>query len=87
VAALILVALLYGGLRAYTGYVGRRATSLLDEAARIQVGATEGSILRFVTRYGEQKWTLPSPENTDDCPNKAACEYQSAHIPEYVYEV
>jgi hypothetical protein len=86
-AALVLIALLYCGLRAYTGYLAHRAFSLLDEAARIQVGATEGSILPFVARYGCVKWIPESPIPTDDCPIKANCEYHNAHLPDYAYGI
>jgi hypothetical protein len=84
-AALVLIALLYCGLRIYTGYLTHRATSLLDEATRIQVGATEDSILPLVSRYHGVKWTPPPPTPIDDCSDKAECEYRNARIPDYAY--
>jgi hypothetical protein len=58
---------------------------LLDEAARIPIGASEDSILPLVARYGGTKSTPPPPTPTDDCFDKAACEYQNAHRPDYSY--
>jgi hypothetical protein len=86
-AALVLIALLYCGLRAYTGYLAHRAVSLLAEAARIQVGATEESILPLVARYGGVKWKPYSPIPANDCADKAGCEYHNAHLPDYAYDV
>jgi len=83
----VLIALLCCGLRVYTTYLAHRAVALLDEAARIPVGATEESILPLVSRYGGQKQISPPPEDIEDCPNKADCEYRNAHIPGYSYEV
>ena len=77
----VFIALLCCGLRVYTAYLAHRAVALLDEAARIQVGATEDSILPLVSRYGGQKQIPPPPEDIENCPNKADCEYQNAHIP------
>lgn len=85
-AVLFLVAFLYCGLRSYTVYVAHRAVSVLDEAARIQVGATEASILPLVARYGGVKWKPYSPIRIDDCADKAGCEYQNAHLPDYAYD-
>jgi hypothetical protein len=86
-AVLVLIALLYCGLRVYTAYITSRAVSLLEETARIQIGATEESILPLVARYGGRRWTPPPPEDTEDCPNKADCEYFNAHIADYTYGV
>ena len=82
-----LIALLCCSLRVYTIYLAHRAVALLDEAARIQVGATEGSILPLVSRYGGQKQIPPPPEDIENCPNKADCEYRNAHTPDYRYEI
>jgi len=87
VAALVLIALLYCGLRAYTVYLTHRAVALLDEATRIQVGATEDSILPLVARYGAVKWIPESPVSCDDTVNKSACADHNAHLPDYAYEV
>ncbi len=86
-AVFVFIALVYCGLRVYTSYHADRAISLLAEATRIQVGATEDSILPLVARYGGVKWTPPPPIPTDDCPIKAECEYQNAHIPDYAYDI
>ena len=82
-----LIVLLYCGARAYTDYITHRAMALLDEAARIQVGATEDSVLPLVARYGGIKGTPWLAEDLNDCPDKAECEYHNAHIPDYSYEV
>jgi hypothetical protein len=84
-AGLIIIALLYCGLRVYTVNLGRRSITLLDEAARIPIGASEDSILPLVARYGGTKSTPLPPTPTDDCVDKAACEYQNAHRPDYSY--
>lgn len=84
-AGLIIVALLYCGLRVYTVNLGRRSITLLDEAARIPIGASEDSILPLVARYGGTKSTPLPPTPTDDCFDKAACEYQNVHRPDYSY--
>ena len=70
IAALVFIAILYCSLRAYTGYLAHRAVSLLAEAARIQVGATEDSILPLVARYGGVKWVPETPVPIDDCPTE-----------------
>jgi hypothetical protein len=77
--------LVYCGLRVYTVNLGHKSITLLDEAVRVPIGASEGSILPLVARYGGTKWTLPPPTPTDDCVDKAACEYQNAHRPDYNY--
>jgi hypothetical protein len=87
VATLVLIVLLYCGLRAYTVYLTHRAVLVLDEAARIQVGSTERSILPFVARYGAVKWKPQQPISTNDCPDKASCERFNANLPDYAYEV
>jgi len=86
-AALVLIALLYCGLRIYAGYLAHRAVSLLAEADCIQVGATEDSILPLVARYGAFKWKPESPIPTDGCPDKARCEYYNAHRSDYAYGI
>ncbi len=58
IVATLLATTLYGALRAYVQYEAHRATLMLAEAARVQVGATEASVLQLVNRYGGYKWTL-----------------------------
>src|SRR5580698_2189531 len=84
-AGLIIIALLYCGLRIYTVNLGHKSIALLDEAARIPIGASEDSILPLVARYGGTKWAPLPPTPSDDCIDKAACEYQNAHRPDYSY--
>lgn len=96
----VLFALLCCGLRVYTVYLAHRAVALLDEAASIQVGATEDSILPLVSRYGGQKQIPSPPQPTDTCPvtldgvclqstpeSHADREYRNAHNPDYSYGV
>jgi hypothetical protein len=87
IATLVLFASLYLALRAYTFYLAHRVVSLLDQAAQIRLGDTEGSILPLVAHYGGYKWTPPPPVSSDDCPVKAQCDYQNSHILDYAYEV
>ena len=85
IAALALILPIYCCLRVYTVNLGRRSITLLDEAARIPIGASEDSILPLVARYGGTKSTPLPPTPTDDCVDKVACEYQNAHLPDYSY--
>jgi hypothetical protein len=84
-AGLIFITLLYCGLRVYTVILGHRSITLLDEAARIPIGASEDSILPLVAKFGGTKWTPPPLTSVDDCFDKAACEYQNGHRPDYSY--
>lgn len=86
-AAFALTLLIYCGLRVYTLNLGHRSVALLDEAARIPIGADEDSVLPLVTRYGGVKWAPPPPGPVDDCVDKGACEYQNAHRPDYQYSI
>lgn len=86
-AGFILALLIYCSLRIYAHYIANRAVKVLHEAAQIQIGATEDSILPFVTRFGAVKWNPESPESVEDCVDKASCEYHNAHLSDYAYEV
>jgi len=86
-AAFVFVLLIYFSLRVYTVNLGHRSITLLDEAARIQIGASEDSIVPLVTQYNGVKWTPPPPGPVDDCVDKTDCEYQNAHRPDYQYEI
>jgi hypothetical protein len=79
--------LIYCGLRLYMVNLSHRSISLLDESARIPIGADEGSVLPLVARYAGVKWTLPPPGPVEDCVDKAECEYQNAHRPDYQYSI
>lgn len=59
IAAFVFILLVYCGLRIYITDIAHRSVALLDEAARIQIGASEDSILPLVARYGGIKWTPP----------------------------
>lgn len=87
IAASGVALLIYCGLRVYTIDLGHRSTILLGEAAQIQIGTSEDSILPIVTRYKGLKWTPPRPGPVDDCVDKAACEYENEHRPDYQYGI
>jgi len=86
IATLVFVALLYSGLRIYSVYCTHRVVSLMEKAARIQIGAGEESIRPLLERFNGVK-LQPEPRlSVDDCPDKAECAYQNAQIPDYTYE-
>lgn len=85
--AFAVILLIYCGLRVYTVNLGHRSITLLDEAARIPIGASEDSVLPLVARYGGVKWASPPPAPVDDCVDKAVCEYQNADRPDYQYGI
>ena len=65
VVALILVIAILGTLGIYAHYEAHRAMSLIAEAARVQVGDSEASILQLVKRYGGRirfPLALPIPQ-------------------------
>ena len=99
-AALVLIIVLFCGLRAYTVNLTHRAVLLLDESTRIHIGASEDSILPLVVHYGGVKRAPPDSEPTGNCPvtTEGICldlfpqtpeeiEYEKAHRPDYTYEV
>ena len=86
VGAVVLLALLCCGLRVYSVRLAHREVSLLAEAGRIRIGASEASILPIVARYGGVKEMSP-PIATDDCPAKGECESENARISDYDYNV
>ena len=83
----VLIVVLYCGLRLNTAYATRRAIRMLGEAASLQIGAPESSILPLVSRYGAVKWNPYSPIPISDCADKAECEFQNANLPDYAYEI
>ena len=87
ITAFVVMLLIYCGLRVYTIKLGHRSITLSYEAARIQIGGSEDSVLSMVTRYGGVRWTPPPPGPVEDCVDKADCEYQNAHRPDYQYEI
>ena len=87
VTAFSFLLFIYCGLRVYTIYLGHRSIALRDDAAQIQIGASEDSILPLVARYGGVKWRPPPPGPVDDCVGKAACAAQNEHLPEYRYGI
>ena len=87
IASFATMILFFCGLRTYMAYIEQRSIDLLDKAARIQIGESEDSILSLVSQYSGVKWTPPPPGPLDDCVDKADCEYQNAHRPDYNYEI
>ena len=86
ITAIVLVLLLCCALRIYATHMAHRAFTLLDEASRITVGSTEDSVLPLVARYEGVKHIPEPPTRIDDCPDRVACAYQNAHIPDYTYQ-
>lgn len=87
IASLAMLLLLYCGLRIYTSYIAQQSITLLDKAARVQIGESEDSVLSLVSQYSGIKWTPPPPGPVDDCVDEADCEYENAHRPDYNYEI
>ncbi len=85
IAALLLAAALYGSLRAYVEYEAHRATSMLVEASRVQVAATEASVLQLVRRYGGYKWTPEPLSPRENWVDQDEYEYQRNLLSDYVY--
>jgi hypothetical protein len=85
IAALVLAAALYGSLRAYVEYEAHRATSMLAEASRVQVGATEASVLQLIRRYGGYKWTPEPLPPREDWTDLYEYEYQKNMLSDYGY--
>src|SRR5271165_3368657 len=71
--------------RIYVAYKVHRATSLLAEASRVQIGATEASILPLIKRYGGYKFTLPPLSPKDDWTDLEEYEYQKNLLSDYDY--
>ena len=86
IAVLVVAAVLWGSLRAYTEYEAHRAASMLAEASRLRVGDTEESVLPLVKRYGGYKWTpepLPPREQWTDL---REYDYQRDLVSDYKYD-
>lgn len=90
IAALGLVALLYGLTRAYVEYEAHRATSMLAEAGRVQIGDSEASVLPFVRRYGGFKWILQTRAGLgrkEDWVDQWEYEHELRSLSDYAYFV
>ncbi len=87
IVAVLIVSAVWASLRAYAEYKAHRATSLLAEASRVQVGEAEPSVLPLVERYGGYKWTpepLPPREQWTDL---RQYDYQKDLQSDYKYEI
>lgn len=85
IAALVLAAALYGSMRAYVEYEAHRATSLLAETSRVQIGDAEASVLQLVRQYGGYKWTPPALDPKENWIDKDEYEYQRNLQSDYAY--
>ena len=85
IAALVLAATLYGSLRAYVEYEAHRATSMLAEASRVQIGATEASVLQLIRRYGGYKWTPEPLSPRENWTDLHEYDYQKNLLSDYEY--
>jgi hypothetical protein len=63
IAALGVVVLLAISARAYVEYEVHRATTMLAEVGRLQIGDTEAVALPLVTKYSGFKWTPERPSD------------------------
>jgi len=84
---LVLLLVVYCGLRVSSVYLAHRSVALLAEAAQIQIGASEGSVLPIVARYGGVKEMPPPPVSAEDCLVPSFCETPKAPNYDYWYEV
>jgi hypothetical protein len=85
--AVTLLLTLWAGLFVYKFYLAHRVTVLLKEAAQIQIGASEASILPFVSRYKGARFAAWQAQQIDDCPDRAECAYMNSQLPDYSYEI
>ena len=85
IAAIVLATVLYGSMRAYVEYNAHRASSMLAEASRVQIGDTEPSVVQLVRRYGGYKWTPPALDPKEDWIDKGEYEYQRNLQSDYAY--
>lgn len=86
IIGLLILAALWGSLRAYTWYEAHRAASMLAEASRVGIGDTEASVLPLIKRYGGYKWTpepLPPREQSTDL---REYDYRRNLVSDYRYE-
>ena len=87
VAMLATAAVLLLSMRAYVAYEFHRATSMLKEASRVQVGDAEATVLPLVKRYGGFKWSPDSLGAKEDWLDKEEYDYQKELISDYSYEL
>jgi hypothetical protein len=75
-------------VRAYVAYEIHRATSMLAEASRVQVGEAETAVLPLIERYGGFKW---APDDSlgrkEDWIEKEEYDYQKEVASDYRYDI
>src|SRR6478752_584899 len=87
--SLVLV-VLFASLWVYDEYEAHRATSMLVEAGRVQLGDSEASVLPLVRRYGGFKWAPDSFANLgkrEEWIDPLEYEHRLKSISEYAYWV
>jgi len=84
---LLLAIGLYGSALAYAHYQAHRAKAMLAEAARVQIGDSEGSVLQLVRRYGGFSWTPDPLGPREDWIDEDEYEYQKNLLSDYKYEI
>ena len=85
--ALLLALLTSILLIAYTHYEVHRATTLLSEVSRLQVGDREESVLAIVNEYGGIKWTPDPLPPKEQWVEPEEYEYQKQLVSDYNYEI
>jgi len=87
IAALVIIAALWGALWSNVEYQVHRARFMLAELSRIQVGDTEASVLPLVRRYAGSKWTPEPLPPRDQWLDKDEYDYQTGHEIDYKYRL
>ncbi len=74
-------------MRTYVEYEARRATSMLVEAARVQIGDSERSVLPLVRRYSGFRWTPEPVLPREQWIDKDEYDYQRNLLSDYKCEL
>jgi len=83
--ATIVVAIVF--VRVYVEYEIHRATSMLAEASRVQIGAPETAVLPLVKQYSGFKWAPDSLGPREDWIDKDEYDYQKELVSDYRYDL
>jgi hypothetical protein len=87
VAMLATIVVVILSVRVYVEYEIRRATSMLAEASRVQVGESETAILPLVNQYIGFKWSPDSVGLRENWIDKNEYDYQRELVSDYRYEI
>lgn len=83
--ATLIVALV--SVRAYVEYEIHRATAILAEASRLQIGDPESAILPLIKRYKGFKWAPDSLGLRENWIDKDEYDYQKGLVSDYRYDL